>query len=95
MICYGNAEQLPRNALSLSECLRVVNAIKDAGIMRVVISGGEPLLLPHLPQVVQALTMKDISVVVGTNGTFLSDENIEAFRGCTRIEISLDAPTAA
>lgn len=95
IICYGNAEALPRNTLSLSECLRVVDAIKDAGIMRVVISGGEPLLLPHLPHVVQALAVKDISVVVGTNGTLLSDENIEALRGCTRIEISLDAPTAA
>jgi MoaA/NifB/PqqE/SkfB family radical SAM enzyme len=92
--CYGNAEGLPKKILSQPEALHIVDAISEAGIMRVVISGGEPLLLPYLPKVIEALTARGVSVVLGTNGTFLNADNIDALTECTRVEISLDAPSA-
>ena len=91
--CYGNAEELPKGILSNPEFIHIADAISEAGIMRVVISGGEPLLLPALPNVIDRLARKGVSVVLGTNGTFLNSENIKALAQCTRVEISLDAPT--
>jgi len=44
--------------------------------------------------VIDALTTRDISVVLGTNGTYLDRDSIGSFNKCTRIEINLDGPSA-
>jgi MoaA/NifB/PqqE/SkfB family radical SAM enzyme len=91
IMCYGNVEELPKGRVSLGDALRIAQAIKDAQIMRVVISGGEPLLYPGIFDIVDTLAGHGVSVVLGTNGTFLSDDNVHRLRNCTRVEISLDA----
>jgi MoaA/NifB/PqqE/SkfB family radical SAM enzyme len=40
---------------------------------------------------VDSLWENGTSVVLGTNGTFLSPDNVHRLRNCTRVEISLDA----
>ena len=61
--------------------------------MRVVISGGEPLLRDDIFSLVERLKDGGISVVLGTNGTFINPENVDSLAQCTRIEISLDGGT--
>jgi MoaA/NifB/PqqE/SkfB family radical SAM enzyme len=68
-----------------------VRALKENGVMRVVISGGEPLMYPDIFDVIDGLAENGISVVLGTNGTFLTNLNIHRVRKCARVEISLDA----
>lgn len=94
-ICYGNDEELPRGHLALRDAFKLVNALKEAEIMRVVISGGEPLMYPRIFDVIDALVESKISVVLGTNGTFLSNLNAHRLAKCTRVEISLDAADRA
>ncbi|MBK8098013.1 MAG: radical SAM protein [Planctomycetes bacterium] len=68
--------------------------LREAGIDRVVFSGGEPLLHPHLFQVIEnyaALCVR--SIVVITNGLLASREKLLAMQsaGATGIAFSLDS----
>ncbi|MBY0473198.1 radical SAM protein [Patescibacteria group bacterium] len=92
--CYGNVEELPSVVLSTNECLTIAERIIEARVMRVVISGGEPLLRDDIFSIVQKLVDGGVSVVLGTNGSFIEQENVESLRVCTRVEISLDAATS-
>lgn len=91
--CYGNAEELPKIVLSTNEAFRIVDKIIEAKVMRVVISGGEPLLRDDIFAIIERLVDGGVSVVLCTNGSFITNENINRLKICTRVEISLDGST--
>jgi uncharacterized Fe-S cluster-containing radical SAM superfamily protein len=91
--CYGNAEQLPKRPLAKEECFAIVDRLAEAKVMRVTISGGEPMLRGDWPEVVSRLSSYGISVIMGTNGSLITLENVDNLAPCTRVEISVDAPT--
>ncbi|HMO78209.1 MAG TPA: radical SAM protein [Candidatus Paceibacterota bacterium] len=91
--CYGNQEELPREMLSTQQCFEICQRLADAEVMRVVISGGEPLLRDDIFDIIQHLLHSGISVVLGTNGTYITNHNISALVDCTRVEVSLDGAT--
>lgn len=62
--------------------------------MRVVISGGEPLLRDDIFEIIERLVAGGVSVVLGTNGSFITSENVHKLKICTRVEISLDGSTS-
>jgi MoaA/NifB/PqqE/SkfB family radical SAM enzyme len=91
--CYGNAEALPSVVLSTNDSFQIVDKIIEAGVMRVVISGGEPLLRDDIFPIMQRLVDGGVSVILGTNGSFIDKDNVNQLKICTRVEISLDAST--
>jgi len=78
--------------LSFEELLRVVDVLKDLGLSRVRITGGEPLLRKDLGQLVRMLSQSGLDdLALTTNGILLSrfaGELVEA--GLRRITVSLD-----
>ena len=91
--CYGNAEALPSRFLRGEAVMKVADRLVEAEVMRVVISGGEPLLHPDIFDVIQRLIDGRVSVVLGTNGTHITESKLENLRPCTRVEVSLDGDT--
>lgn len=61
--------------------------------MRVTISGGEPMLRDDLFGIIRRFYDNGVSVILGTNGTFIQQENVRNLHMCTRVEISLDGGT--
>ena len=59
--------------LSFQEILRVVEAARPLGLKKVKLTGGEPLLRPRLPDLVQAIKARytDLEVGLITNGRHL------------------------
>ncbi|WP_236595897.1 GTP 3',8-cyclase MoaA [Paenibacillus sp. EPM92] len=86
---------LDRNQLlSFQEIIRLVHLFADLGVEKIRITGGEPLLRPNLPQLIQHMnqvqSIRDISLT--TNGSLLAKyagELKEA--GLKRITVSLDS----
>lgn len=86
---------LDRNQLlSFQEIIRLVHLFADLGVEKIRITGGEPLLRPNLPQLIQHInqvqSIRDISLT--TNGSLLAKyagELKEA--GLKRITVSLDS----
>ena len=92
--CYGNSEGLPHELLSTRECLDIAQSIIESRIMRVTLSGGEPMLREDVHIIAQKLKDNNINVLLGTNGTLIDTNNVALLSRYTRVEISLDSPSS-
>ena len=80
--------------LSTAECLRIaaeILALNPAPLF--ILSGGEPLLRSDLETIATFASSRGATVVVGTNGTLLTEKRIAALRdaGVTGFAISVDS----
>ncbi len=57
--------------LTVEERAQVLRMILDAGVLRVVLTGGEPFTVPEILDIVAALRERGIGVKITTNGTLL------------------------
>jgi radical SAM protein with 4Fe4S-binding SPASM domain len=94
--CYiaaGPAESAD-GELSAAECRRLADeilALNPAPLF--ILSGGEPLLRDDLEALAEHATARGATVVVGTNGTLLTEARIRSLRdaGVTGFAVSVDA----
>ncbi len=90
--CYlGNKNNVE---LSSSELIKIANKIISANVMEVTLTGGEPLMVKVLPELIYMFLNKNILVNVFTNG-MLTESLIEKFnmmpnRSNLRFNISID-----
>ena len=74
MHCYeGNTHIKCKDALSLSEWKNVIEQIKDCGVKRVVIIGGEPCIHPEIDEIAKSVSSANINVTIFTNGTYITE----------------------
>jgi GTP 3',8-cyclase len=79
--------------LSYDSIERVVGVLARAGIRKVRLTGGEPLMRPNLPRLVEKLAKLDglSQIAMTTNGMMLADSLDDLMAaGLTHINISLD-----
>jgi MoaA/NifB/PqqE/SkfB family radical SAM enzyme len=89
--CYGNVEELPRANPNKNVQREIADRIIESGAMRVTLAGGEPLLRPDTPQIIEHLADHGIAVVLGTNGAYLKPEILKSIARTNLVEISLDS----
>ena len=86
----------PDQQLSFEEILKLSQVLVDLGIRSVRLTGGEPLMRPHLDRLVAGLSelgLEDLSLT--TNGTTLARHAKRlATAGLDRVNISLDSLNA-
>jgi len=84
---------LPKRALlSFEEIEKFVRACIPLGLMKVRITGGEPLLRPNLHELVRMLGQTGVEVALTTNASLLSKHATTlADSGLDRVTVSLDA----
>lgn len=94
--CYiaAGPRESATSELATSECLRIVDellAVNPAPML--ILSGGEPLLRDDLTEIAAYASQRGATVVVGTNGTLLSDEKIAALKaaGVRGVAVSIDS----
>lgn len=75
--CFTNSGKPNDNELSLEEKLKLVDYIKELGVPRVSIAGGEPFACKDLFEFVKKCNENDIGVSISTNGTFFSKDVID------------------
>jgi len=94
--CYISAgpNETAADELTTAECLRIAGEILEVNPTPMfILSGGEPLLREDLPVIASYASERGATVVVGTNGTLLTDERIAALRdaGVTGVAVSIDS----
>jgi len=94
--CYISAGPTERatSELDTATCLRIVDellAVNPAPLL--ILSGGEPLLRDDLTVIARHASTRGATVVVGTNGTLLTDERIAALKdaGVRGVAVSVDS----
>ncbi len=97
--CYISAgpSESADGELSTAECLRIVDeilALNPAPLF--ILSGGEPLLRKDLATIAWYAVRGGATVVVGTNGTMLTDERIAELKdaGVSGVAVSVDSMDA-
>jgi radical SAM protein with 4Fe4S-binding SPASM domain len=79
-----------RADLSLSAVLSVLEAFEQMQGLRVLFSGGEPLLYPHLRALNETLPLYGIRKVLLTNGTLITTKNYHDWCHFDEMQFSLD-----
>lgn len=87
--CY--AECPKQSEMSFEQVNRAAKVLKQYNFKKVIISGGEPLLVPHLGKTIDLLK-KDFKVVLVTNGTLVREKKID-FKKLDGVYISFDGPS--
>ncbi len=60
--------------LTAQEWIDLGRQCKDAGLVFLLLTGGEPTLRKDFPQIYESLTMMGLSISINTNGTLITDE---------------------
>jgi radical SAM protein with 4Fe4S-binding SPASM domain len=94
--CYISAgpNETATDELTTAECLRIAGEILEVNPAPLfILSGGEPLLRNDLTVIAGYASSRGATVVVGTNGTLLTDERISALQnaGVTGVAVSVDS----
>lgn len=93
--CYSESGRRASRRLSRQDMLRVADVLGAMKLRSVHLSGGEPLLIPELPEVIPRLTAHGVPVALFTNGMRLSDTTVEALAPLlSAIHVSVDGATA-
>ncbi len=94
--CYISAgpSESADSELSTAECLRIADeilALNPAPLF--ILSGGEPLLRTDLETIARHAVRAGATVVVGTNGTLLTDERVAKLKdtGVSGVAVSIDS----
>ena len=85
-----------KNELTTDEIRRLIDEIREVGQPIIILTGGEPLLHPDLLNIAAYARDCGLRVVLGTNGTLLSEEMAQSLKkvSVARVGVSLDFPTA-
>jgi len=94
--CRASSNNEPyRDELTIDECFRLVDDIVKVGKPIIILTGGEPLFRPDVLEIAKYAVGKGLRVVMGTNGTLVSEKLASKLKGVpiSRLAVSLDFPT--
>jgi pyruvate-formate lyase-activating enzyme len=93
--CARSSPQVARRALGVDRVRRLAAEAVDAGVSELVLTGGEPFLLPDIDELVAACTAM-LPTTLLTNGMLFRGARLERLRRMDRarlaVQISLDSP---
>ncbi|ONI88312.1 radical SAM protein [Actinosynnema sp. ALI-1.44] len=93
--CYSESGRRPARQLTPGEMIEVADALISLGPKAVAITGGEPLLIRTLPDVVRRFRAAGMGVTVYTGGWLLDrTAAVDLLTTCTRVNVSIDGATA-
>jgi len=76
---------------TLDQAFQTIDILNKIGCYSLSITGGEPLLYPYLPEVIDYAHEKGFIVQINTNGSILA-ENVSSISKADLVTISLDYP---
>ncbi|MFH0835214.1 MAG: radical SAM protein [Candidatus Micrarchaeota archaeon] len=92
--CYADAgEQL---SWKLEEVAALAKDLRNNGVLKVIITGGEPTMHPQLVEIIGVMRAQGLGVELLSNGTRITPELARKLKGTdiTKIRISLDGAKA-
>jgi len=90
--CYVDANSLETDELTTVERFSVIDRLKEAGVVSLNFSGGEPLMRGDIFDVAEYAHKNDISISISTNGTLIDKDCAKRLVECgiRSVDISLD-----
>jgi MoaA/NifB/PqqE/SkfB family radical SAM enzyme len=98
VMCYTDCFNTPdkvRRELSTTEIFRIMDELREAGVVELCLTGGEPLARPDFFAIYERARRAGFLVTVFTNGTLIDEKAADRFAALPphRVEISLHGIT--
>ncbi|MCY0932320.1 radical SAM protein [Streptomyces sp. H27-H1] len=94
--CARSSPQTERRALGVDRVQQIAKAAPKAGVLEILLTGGEPFILPDLDQIVAACTAA-LPTTLLTNGMLFRGRRLQILQAMPRerltLQISLDSAT--
>lgn len=90
--CYGPDKRL--HALPFDDLIHIVDRMREMEIRCVVLTGGEPLLTPHVKDLLAYISSSGIKIALSTNGTYVDRFWNAIVKHIQWLNIPIDGPTA-
>lgn len=92
---YSAVEERGRDVLTLEQAAKLIADAQDLGVSVFNFVGGEPLMRPDLPQIIESVDKDRSTTLLFTNGWFLEERVGELKRaGLDSIMVNINASTA-
>ncbi len=90
-VCDGGCAENKQYELSAEDWLKVAKEAKEAGVLFLLLTGGEPLIRDDFCRIYEELSKMGFIISINTNGSLITDEHIELFKRFppNRMNISL------
>lgn len=94
--CCEEAGHSMPDEMNKEQALNFCQQIIDVGVPYMAISGGEPMLCPHIFDVCELIRSNNVSLKIETNGEFIDEEVADRFASLKMrsVQISIDGATA-
>ncbi|MGD2249667.1 MAG: radical SAM protein [Candidatus Methanofastidiosia archaeon] len=94
--CYADANTQRDNELTVPEIKKLIDQSAGMGVLSIIFSGGEPLLHPHIFELMEYARKKPLSVLLFTNGTLITEKVVKNLKKLQvyRVNVSVDGPDA-
>ncbi len=90
--CYGPPKT--ERALPAEQLLEIIEKFKALKVKTVVLTGGEPLLVPSIGEVMRTLYEENMTIALSTNTSFFSRYEGEIGKYVSSLNIPLDGSTS-
>lgn len=77
--CYASENPHRRDELTNDEFMDVINQAKELGARKIIVLGGEPMLYPHIMEMIRYIRSLDLEIELFTNGTNITVPVAEEF----------------
>jgi len=90
--CYANAS-FNGQYMSKEKVEKIIKILSDEGIIQITFSGGEPLLYPHLREIIRTAKNHGMIVHINTNGYLLNKKLAKELydAGLSQVQINIDS----
>src|SRR5262245_29833399 len=88
---YCHLPQMNRDEMSTADWHRAIDELADAGMMRVSVMGGEPLMRKDVGELVDHLKERGVNVAMNTNGWYFR-QKLDVVAKLDLVCITLDGP---
>lgn len=72
--CYATFDDMHVSMLLKHEATGIISKLADAGVQKITFAGGEPLIYPHIKDVIRHAKRIGLTTSIITNGSLLSEQ---------------------
>jgi radical SAM protein with 4Fe4S-binding SPASM domain len=91
LYCYASDHTVQRDELSREEFFDLITQAKELGARKMIVLGGEPMLYPHIMEMIKFIRGLDMDVELFTNGTNITSEKArELYAAGVRVVLKMN-----
>lgn len=91
LYCFGQFHEREGAHFPRENLLRVIDGLAELGTRFILITGGEPMMYPHIIEIIRRIGKHKIEILLGSNGLKIA-ERIDELEPVDTFSFSLDGP---